>query len=210
MPLSPSSPPVSRALFRLSRKISLLTWQAAYAPFKPSDSEQRSHGSSYRGCWHELSPCFLQGSINLAVLSPSTVLYNPKAFIAHAASLGQACAHCRRSSTAATRRCLASVSVPVARVVLSHPLRIFALVGRYPANKLIRHEPLSRRNPFLGKSMPTRQIAGNYPSVRTAMPIPEVGCPCITAPFATQSGQVLLPGRLRSTCMPNPRRQRSF
>ena len=65
---------------------------------------------------------------------PSTGLYNPKAFVAHAASLGQGCPHCRRSSTAATRRCLASVSVPVARVVLSHPLRIFALVGRYPTN----------------------------------------------------------------------------
>ena len=68
------------------------------------------------------------------LFSPSTVLYNPKAFIAHAASLGQACAHCRRSSTAASRRSLASVSVPVARVVLSHPLDIFALVGRYPTN----------------------------------------------------------------------------
>ena len=65
--------------------------------------------------------------------SPPTALYNPKAFVAHAASLGQACAHCRRSSTAATRRCLASVSVPVARVVLSHPLGITATVGRYPA-----------------------------------------------------------------------------
>ena len=134
MPLPPSSPPVSKALFRLSRKISPRTWQAAYAPFKPSDSEQRSHGSSYRGCWHELSPCFLRRSINLAVFFPPTALYNPKAFIAHAASLGQACAHCRRSSTAASRRSLASVSVPVAQVVLSHLLGILALVGRYPTN----------------------------------------------------------------------------
>ena len=62
-PLSPSSSAVSGALFRLSRKISPPTCGAAYAPFKPSDSEQRSHGSSYRGCWHELSPCFLQGSL---------------------------------------------------------------------------------------------------------------------------------------------------
>src|SRR5215470_8314771 len=107
---------------------------SAYAPFKPSDSEQRSHGSSYRGCWHELSPCFLQGEFNLAAYSPSTVLYNPKAFIAHAASLGQACAHCRRSSTAASRRSLASVPVPVAQVVLSHLLGILALVGRHPTN----------------------------------------------------------------------------
>src|SRR5438552_8282269 len=176
----------------------------AYAPFKPSDSEQRSHGSSYRGCWHELSPCFLQGSINLAALSPSTGLYNPKAFIAHAASLGQACAHCRRSSTAATRRCLASVSVPVARVVLSHPLDILALVGRYPANKLISREPLPRRNSFPAEKMPPRQIARYYPSVRTAIPIPGVGYPRLTAPFATSPTDCIATARgIRSTCMPN-------
>src|SRR4051812_13969091 len=63
MPLPPSRPTVSKALFQLSWKISPLTCRPAYAPFKPSDSEQRSHGSSYRGCWHELSPCFLQGSL---------------------------------------------------------------------------------------------------------------------------------------------------
>src|SRR5205085_12278743 len=117
--------------------------------------------------------------------SPSTVLYNPKAFIAHAASLGQACAHCRRSSTAASRRSLASVSVPVARVVLSHPLDIFALVSRYLTNQLISHEPLPRRNPSHGKTMRSRRIARNYPSVRRAMPVPGVGYPCLTAPFAT-------------------------
>ncbi len=66
--------------------------------------------------------------------SPLTAVYNPKAFIPHAASLGQACAHCRRFSTAATRRCLGSVSVPVTQVVLSHLLPIYALVGFYPAN----------------------------------------------------------------------------
>ena len=122
--------------------------------------------------------------------SPSTVLYNPKAFIAHAASLGQACAHCRRSSTAASRRSLASVSVPVARVVLSHPLSIYALVGRYPANKLIPREPLSRRNSFPDRKMSPRQIAGYYPSVRMAIPVPEVRYPRITAPFATSPTQL--------------------
>ena len=70
----------------------------------------------------------------MRAFSPTTVLYNPKAFIAHAASLGQAFAHCRRSSTAASRRSLASVPVPVAQVVLAHLLGIFALVGRYPTN----------------------------------------------------------------------------
>ena len=133
-PLPPSRPTVSKALPRLSRGLSPLTDEPAYAPFKPSDSEQRSHGSSYRGCWHELSPCFLQGSVKVAPSSPSTGVYNPKAFVLHAASLGQACAHCRRFSTAASRRSLGSVSVPVCRATLARPVGITALVGRYPAN----------------------------------------------------------------------------
>ena len=122
--------------------------------------------------------------------SPSTGFYNPKAFIIHAASLGQGCPHCRRSSTAATRRCLASVSVPVARVVLSHPLAIFALVSRYLTNKLIPREPLSRRNSFPDKEMPPRQIAWYYPSVRKAIPVPGVGYPRLTAPFAISPTQL--------------------
>ncbi len=65
---------------------------------------------------------------------PSTVLYNPKAFIAHTASLCQACAHCRRFSTAASRRSLGSVSVPMWPVTLSGRLRITALVSHYLTN----------------------------------------------------------------------------
>jgi hypothetical protein len=136
----------------------------------------------------------------LRASSPSTVLYNPKAFIAHAASLGQACAHCRRSSTAASRRSLASVTVPVAQVVLSHLLGILALVSRYLTNKLIPHGPLSRRNSFPGKKMSPRQIARYYPSVRKAIPVPEVGYPCLTAPFATSPRSKPL-GFVRLACL---------
>src|SRR5215207_3176473 len=78
--------------------------------------------------------------------SPLTVVYNPRAFIPHAASLGQAFAHCRRFSTAATRRCLGSISVPVSWVVLSHPVPVIALVRHYLANKLIGRGPIPRRN----------------------------------------------------------------
>ena len=70
MPLPPSRQPVSKAIFRLSRKISPLTWLPAYAPFKPSDSEQRSLGSSYRGCWHELSPSLLRIDQTFRLFSP--------------------------------------------------------------------------------------------------------------------------------------------
>ena len=62
------------------------------------------------------------------------VLYNPKAFITHAALLDQAFAHCPKFPTAASRRSLGRVSVPVWLVVLSDQLQIVALVGLYPTN----------------------------------------------------------------------------
>ena len=63
-----------------------------------------------------------------------TELYNPKAFITHAASLRQAFAHCARFPTAASRRSLDRVSVPVWLIILSDQLPVVALVGFYPAN----------------------------------------------------------------------------
>ncbi len=63
-----------------------------------------------------------------------------------AASLGQTFVHCRRFSTAAIRRCLGSVSVPVSRAMLSHPVTIEALVSRYLTNKLIVRGPILERN----------------------------------------------------------------
>ncbi len=66
--------------------------------------------------------------------SDRKAVYNPKAFIPHAASLVQAFAHWRIFSTAATRRCLGSVSVPMLGAVLSHPLPVIALVSHYLTN----------------------------------------------------------------------------
>ncbi len=65
------------------------------------------------------------------------VLYNPQAFFTHAALLDQAFAHCPIFPTAASRRGLGRVSVPVWLFVLSDQLQIVALVGHYPTNKLI-------------------------------------------------------------------------
>ncbi len=62
VPLPASSPPVRRAVPRLSRGISHDAWRAAYVLFKPSDSEQRLPPSYYRGCWHEVSRGFLWDS----------------------------------------------------------------------------------------------------------------------------------------------------
>ena len=66
--------------------------------------------------------------------SPSTELYNPKAFITHAASLRQAFAHCAIFPTAASRRSLGRFSVPMWLAILSDQLPVVALVGHYPAN----------------------------------------------------------------------------
>ena len=58
-PLVCSSPGVSTADPGLSPGLSPPTSRAAYAPFTPSDSGQRSHPPYYRGCWHGVSRCFL-------------------------------------------------------------------------------------------------------------------------------------------------------
>ena len=63
-----------------------------------------------------------------------TELYNPKAFVTHAALLRQAFAHCAIFPTAASRRSLGRVSVPVWLIILSDQLPISALVGLYPTN----------------------------------------------------------------------------
>ena len=76
------------------------------------------------------------------------VLYNPKAFFTHAAWLDQACAHCPIFPTAASRRSLGRVSVPVWLIILSDQLFIFGLVGHYPANYLMNREPIFRRLNF--------------------------------------------------------------
>ncbi len=65
------------------------------------------------------------------------MLYDPKTFIAHAALLRQAFAHCAIFPTAASRRSLDRVSVPVWLIVLSDQLPVIALVVFYTANELM-------------------------------------------------------------------------
>ncbi len=78
------------------------------------------------------------------VSSLPTELYDPRAFITHAAWLGQACAHCPIFPTAASRRSLDRVSVPVWLIILSDQLPVLALVGRYLTNKLMGRGLLPR------------------------------------------------------------------
>ena len=61
-------------------------------------------------------------------------VYDPRAFFPHAVLLRQAFAHCGKFPTAASRRSLGRVSVPVWLIILSDQLPIVALVCLYHSN----------------------------------------------------------------------------
>ena len=129
------------------------TCQTACVLFTPNESGQRSPPTSYRGCWHVVSRGFFCRYRHEIASSLPKEVYDPKAFIPHAASLHQAFAHCARFPTAASRRSLGRISVPVWLVVLSDQLPVVALVSRYLTNKLIGRGPIPDRRTFPGRAM---------------------------------------------------------
>ncbi len=72
--------------------------------------------------------------VSIHISSLLAGFYNPKAFFTHAALLRQGFPHCAIFPTAASRRSLGRVSVPVWLIILSDQLTIAALVGHYPTN----------------------------------------------------------------------------
>ena len=80
----------------------------------------------------ELAEAYSSGTVSSS--SQRKEVYNPKAFLPHAALLRQAFAHCGKFPTAASRRSLGRVSVPMWPFTLSGRLLIVALVGLYPTN----------------------------------------------------------------------------
>src|SRR3712207_7547832 len=78
-----------------------------------------------------------------STLFPYTTLF--RSFVTHAASLDQGCPHCPRFPTAASRRSLGRVSVPVWPIILSDRLPIAGTVGRYPTVYLIGRGPVPGR-----------------------------------------------------------------
>ena len=78
-----------------------------------------------------------------------TVVYNPKTFFPHAVLLDQGFPHCPIFPTAASRRSLGRVPVPVWLIVLSDQLPIAALVSLYLTNKLMGRGPIPMRRPKL-------------------------------------------------------------
>ena len=103
--------------------------------------------------------------------SHGTKVYNPKTFFPHAASLHQAFAHCAISPTAASRRSLGRVSVPMWPFNLSVRLPIVDLVGRYPANYLIGRESILQRiAPLIYQSCGQYMLCGISDRFRSLSP----------------------------------------
>ena len=170
------------------------------------------HPTYYRGCWHVVSRCFLfryrhpHRVLTHTISSRLKELYNPKAFFTHAAWLDQGCPHCPKFPTAASRRSLGRVSVPVWLVVLSDQLQIVGLVSFYPTNYLICHRPLHERKALRSPAFIRRsyavlaQLSLRYPPLSGTFR-------CITHPFATRQPPKCC---YRSTCMCKACRQRSI
>ncbi len=90
-------------------------------------------------------------AINQEYFFPPDRALRPESLFTHAALLRQGFPHCAKFLTAASRRSLARVSVPVWLIILSDQLPIVALVGHYPTNKLMGRGPLPERQlPWIG------------------------------------------------------------
>ena len=140
IPFGNSSSPVLNIAPELSPGISYQAWRPACMPFTPNNSEQRSHLTCYRGCWHVISRCLFLPYRHHAGISSYTYssdrkeLYNLPAFFVHAASLRQTSVHCGIFLAAASRRSLGRISVPMWPFTLSGRIPIVALVGLYLTN----------------------------------------------------------------------------
>ena len=113
----------------------------------------------YRGCWHIVSRSLLYRYCLFSSLS--TIVYNPKTFFLYAASLRQSFLHCAIFPTAASRRSLGRISVPMWPSCLSARLLIVALVCLYHTNQLIRRKLIYKRiAPFLTITCVTVSLCG--------------------------------------------------
>ena len=124
-------------------------------------------------------------------------VYAPKCVILHAALLHQTSVHCAIFPTAASRRSLGRISVPVWPVALSGRLPVKALVGHHPTNKLIGRGPIPHRKSFPPQSMQTVVLSG----IRPSFPGLSRSAGQITHVLLTRSPLEYPEGPFRSTCM---------
>ena len=80
-------------------------------------------------------------------------VYDADAFVPHAALLRQGCPHCAIFPTAASRRSLGRISVPMWPVGLSTRLPVVGWAGRCPAHYLMGRDPIPSRLGFPARGM---------------------------------------------------------
>ena len=129
-------------------------------------------------------------------------VYDPKAFILHAALRRQTFVHCVRFPVAATRRCMGRVSVPFCPFPLSGRVPVIGLVGHYPTNSLMGDRLIHRRAVKRFSHCWGHTVLAHL-SMRYSEPLGRFLS--ITQPFATDSS---LAAKTRSTCMHKACRQR--
>ncbi len=195
-------------------------------PLRPVNPNNARHLCITAAAGTELAVASSFGTIKSRGYSPQayfsrmTGVYDPTAFILHAASHCHASAHCKRSSTAASRRSLGSVSVPVWLTILSDQLTV-SLGGPLPHQQadgtrahLQATGPTEAGSPSLVDLSCDRKPHSVLAPLSKSYPQLEGKLPTRYSPFRHSPLQ-LLSRRIeaeasRSTCMPNPRCQRSF
>ena len=111
--------------------------------------------------------------------------------------LDQGFPHCPIFPTAASRRSLGRVSVPVWLFILSDQLPIIGLVGLYPTNYLIRRGPvlLRPKGPF-SMRLPSHQLIRYYRPFPTVIPNKRVCSHAFLTRLPRPKGRTLLTVRL--------------
>ncbi len=132
LPLLHSSYAVSKAIPTLKAGLSLQTYLAAYTPFTPNHSGQRLPPTYYRGCWHVVSRGFLLG-YRLLLFTEDRSLRSEDLLPSRGVA-GSGFPPLPNIPTAASRRSLDRLSVPMWPITLSGRLPIVALVGRHLTN----------------------------------------------------------------------------
>ncbi len=93
--------------------------------------------------------------ISPADFAPDKSALQPEGLLHTRGIAGSGLRHCPIFPTAASRRSLGRVSVPVWLIILSDQLAIVALVSRYLTNKLIAHRSIqpreARRSPAFSR-----------------------------------------------------------
>ena len=112
-------------------------------------------------------------------------VYDPKAFVPHAALLRQGFPHCAKFPTAASRRSLGRISVPMWPVGLSTRLPVVGWAGLYPTHYLMGRDPIPRRRSFPAGPMRARRSIRYQSPFRGAVPVRGAGWSRVTHPFAT-------------------------